>query len=145
MDRSPGTEAGWFDSMRERYGESPIHQLFGFVLQTVGPGEATVALTPPPETRNLYGGVHGGILNSAIDSAVLQAVRSQVDPEAHLTTVELKVNFLQPAMGDTFTCAGQALRVGRSVGVAEAKLRDQAGALLAVGLGTIHIRRRPGV
>lgn len=141
MGRSTEDDRRWFDAMQEAYGSSPIHRLFGLSLEVVNPGEVTIGVTPPQETRNLYGGVHGGTLSTVIDSAVLQAVRTQVRPGDHLTTVELKLNFLRPALGESFTCSGRALRVGRGLGVAEAKLRDHEGTLVVAGLGTIHIRR----
>lgn len=131
----------WFDRMRTTYGESPTHRLLGLEFLDVAPGHVTIGLTSLPDTRNAFGGVHGGVLNTAIDSALLQAVRTNVSPGDRLTTIELKVNFMRPAIADRFTCTGTALRVGGSLGVAEAKLYDGDGSLVAAGMGTIHIKR----
>lgn len=142
MDNGDSTKRErWFDAIRSRYAESPTHRLFGFSLTEVELRTVTITIEATPETRNLYGGLHGGVVNTVIDSALLQSVRTEVGPDDHLTTVELKVNFLRPATGNVFACSGHALRVGGSVGVAEAKLRSKDGDLLAAGLGTIHIRR----
>jgi len=135
------TEDDWFNQMRQRYQASPLHGLFGLELIEIALGSVTVVLKSSPGIQNSMGGVHGGVLSSVIDSALLQSVRSETGPDDQLTTVELKVNFLRPAQGFTFECHGEALRVGRTLGVSSARLVDEQGRIVAAGLGTISIKR----
>ena len=134
--------SAWYERMREKYRESPVHALMGLELRDIEHGAVTVALHSKGELRNAMGVMHGGAISTAVDSALLQSVRSTLGEGDGITTVELKVNFLAPAAGTTFTCRGTALRVGKSVGVAEAKLFNDKGGVVAAGLGTLAIRRQ---
>ncbi|MHB1244061.1 MAG: PaaI family thioesterase, partial [Gaiellaceae bacterium] len=102
----------WFARMYELYNTSPVHRLFGMQLESLAPGEATVVFTPRPELINASGVVHGGILATIVDSAILQAVRTLIGPDDRPTTLELKLNYVSPGTGPSFRCVGKAVRVG---------------------------------
>ena len=73
---------------------------------------------------------------------MLQSVRSRCSGSDHLTTVEFKVNFLEPANPPTLTFTGTATRVGGTLGVARAEAHDATGKHVATAMGTIAIRRK---
>lgn len=131
----------WFEQMYALYEESPVHCFFGLSLASLAAGMAVVAFEPRPEHRNAMGAIHGGILATILDSALLQSVRTLVGPDDRPSTLELKINYVAPAVEAPFSCRGRALRVGGTVGVAEAVLTDAADDVVAASLGTIHIRR----
>jgi uncharacterized protein (TIGR00369 family) len=131
----------WFARMHELYDASPVHQLFGMELESLAPGEATVVFTPRPELFNVSGVVHGGILATIVDSAILQAVRTLIGPDDRPTTLELKLNYLAPGKSASFRCVGKVVRVGGTVGVANATLVDDAGEPVVAALGTIFVKR----
>ena len=128
--------------MRELYDTSPVHVHMGLTLDEVGDGTVTVRLAVKPEHINSMGVVHGGVISAGLDSALLQCVRSHCSGGDHLTTVELKVNFLEPANPPTLTFTGTVARVGGSLGVAHAEVHDTEGRHVATAMGTIAIRRR---
>jgi uncharacterized protein (TIGR00369 family) len=131
----------WFERMHELYDTSPVHKLFGMQLESLAPGEATVVFTPRPELINAAGVVHGGILATIVDSAILQAVRTLIGPDDRPTTLELKLNYVAPGAGASFRCVGKVVRVGGTVGVANATLVDDAGEPVVAALGTIFVKR----
>jgi uncharacterized protein (TIGR00369 family) len=131
----------WFERMYELYDTSPVHELFGMKLEALAPGEATVLFTPRPELINASGVVHGGILATIVDSAILQAVRTLIGPDDRPTTLELKLNYVAPGIGESFRCVGKVVRVGGTVGVANAQLVNDAGEPVVAALGTIFIKR----
>ena len=57
------------------------------------------------------------------------------------TTLELKVNFLRPAWRTTLRAEGKVVGGGRTVGLAEARVTDDGGRLVAYGTSTL-LRRR---
>lgn len=132
---------GWFDEMRRLYGASPIHEHLKMTLDEVGEGTVRVGLDTKPEFVNAHGTVHGGMLTTGLDSAILQAVRTRCGPDDKLTTVELKVNFLEPAASPRIAFTGRAVRVGGSLGVAMAEAVSDDGRHVATAIGTIAIRR----
>jgi acyl-CoA thioesterase len=141
MDEKTDT-AAWAATMKRLYKTSPIHNLLGMALEEIGDGSVTVGMTVKPEYVNAMGMVHGGIITTGLDSALLQAVRTRCGEGDHQATIELKVNFLEPARSEKLRFRGISLRVGRSVGVAQAEALDEAGKCLAAAQGTISIRRK---
>jgi uncharacterized protein (TIGR00369 family) len=131
----------WFARMHELYDTSPVHRLFGMQLESLAPGEATVVFTPRQELINASGVVHGGILATIVDSAILQAVRTLIGPDDRPTTLELKLNYVAPGTGASFRCVGKVVRVGGTVGVANAELVNDAGEPVVAALGTIFVKR----
>lgn len=132
----------WAAKMRELYDASPVHAHMGLTLEEVGNGTVTVRLDVKPEYINGIGVIHGGVITAGLDSAILQSVRSRCSDGDHMTTVELKVNFLEPANPPTLTFIGKAARVGGLLGVAHAEAYDAEGKHVATAMGTIAIRRR---
>jgi acyl-CoA thioesterase len=135
-------DADRYERMRLRYSQSPIHKFFGLELGELGPGLAVVNFSSRPEFLNVYGDLHGGVIATVLDSTLLQTVRTLLGEEDGIVTLEVKVNYVAPARGDRFTCRGDAIHAGGSVGVAEARLKDGGDRTIAVCLGTLHLKRR---
>jgi uncharacterized protein (TIGR00369 family) len=59
------------------------------------------------------------------------------------TTTDVQVRFIRGLTKDTGTvrCEGKALHVGRTTGVAEARLTDGRGSILGIGSTTCAILR----
>ncbi len=132
----------WGEAIHRRYGRSPLHAHLGLTLVEVGDGTATLAMRVKPEFINAHGGVHGGMIASGLDSCLFQSILTRCAEADRLSTVELKVNFLEPACTPVLTFKGRAARVGGSLGVAHADAFAEDGTLVATALGTIAIRRQ---
>ena len=53
-----------------------------------------------------------------------------------LGTIDLRVDYLRPGRGESFTATGHNLRTGRRVAVARVELRNDLDELIAVGTGS---------
>ena len=133
--------AEWYGRVIARYADSPIHQTMGLSIRDVTAGAVEMLLQCPPEFRNAHGTIHGGVLMTALDSAILQAVRSQTLGIFAQSTIELNVNFMRPAVDATVLVEGTAIHVGRTTGVGRAIALSSEGRPIAAALGTIHIAR----
>ena len=51
-------------------------------------------------------------------------------------TIDLRVDYLRPGRGNTFTATGNIMRSGRKVAVTRMSLHNDEGLLIAVGTGT---------
>ena len=98
------------------------------------------AFTIDIDERHLqaYGTAHGGVLAGLIDAAMGLAILARV-PGQGCATVELKINFLAPAMPGRLTASGHVVNHGRRTVVAWAEAADATGKLVACGLGTFQI------
>lgn len=85
-----------------------------------------------------YGTAHGGILAGLVDAAMGLAILGRGEPGEGCATVEMKVNFLAPAMPGRLTATGEVIHAGRRTVVARADARDASGKLVATGMGTFQ-------
>ncbi len=108
-------------------------RLMGFVPIEVGYGRMVFQGTPGPEHLNPMGGVHGGYVATLLDSCTGCAVHSTLPAGKAFTTLELKVNMIRgltPKTGPV-RAEGKIIHVGRQTGIAEGRVIDAAGKLLA--------------
>ncbi len=93
--------------------------------------------------------LHGGVISAAIDvtgglTAFLglqqrlpeQSIEQLVERFGQLGTIDLRVDYLRPGRGKSFTATGHNLRTGRRVAVARVELRNNLDELIAVGTGS---------
>ena len=50
-----------------------------------------------------------------------------------VATIDLRVDYLRPALKGDLVALARAIKVGRTVGVADVELRDSKGAVVAIG------------
>jgi uncharacterized protein (TIGR00369 family) len=119
----------------------PITETLGFALIEVEAGRAVFAGTPHYRHYNPIGVVHGGFACTLLDSALGCAVHSMLAKGEAYTTLELKVNLVRPLTSETglVTAEGRIVHRGRTLGTAEAYLKDAAGKLYAHATTTCMI------
>ena len=57
---------------------------------------------------------------------------------AKLGTIDLRIDYLRPAIGERFTLSAEVLRLGSRVASTRMEFRDAAGKLLASGRRGLH-------
>ena len=93
-----------------------------------------------------YHRIHGGVISAALDAigslAVIAhlAARHMDEPPmrrlerfARLGTIDLRVDYLRPGIGERFVIEAQALRVGSRVGTSRMRFLGSDGTLLSTG------------
>ncbi len=86
-----------------------------------------------------YGIVHGGVLATLIDSVTFWAVFLRIPEEDGLVNIDLKLNYLKPVIDQPLIAKGYAIRSGKSISYAEAKVYSPAGELFAHGTSTLMV------
>jgi uncharacterized protein (TIGR00369 family) len=119
----------------------PITQTLGFTLVEVEHGRAVFAGTPAFAYYNPINVVHGGWAATLLDSALGCAVMTTLAKGEAYTTLEIKINMVRAITTETgrVTSEARILHRGRTMGTAEAYLRDEAGKLYAHGTTTCMI------
>jgi uncharacterized protein (TIGR00369 family) len=134
-------EATYFGLLKEAFYDAPITRL---VPQTMAiPSRGTVAITLHADPRHHHGAgrVHGGILALLLDNAGFFAAAS-VSEGFWVATTEFKINLLESVGEEAVVASGTVLRKGRHVVHAQMEACTQAGAKIAVGLGSYTILPR---
>src|SRR6266550_9088117 len=90
----------------------PYAQLLGIELEKVVPGEAILTLAIRPELSQNHGVVHGGAMASLIDTATAFAILTLLEADEQVTTVDLAISYLRPAVTGTLTATARVLRHG---------------------------------
>ena len=107
------------DRVRTSFDRQGLMRTLGAALKSVGPGEVRIEMAVRPELSQQHGFVHAGAVIAIIDSACGYAALSLADAANEVLTVELKVNLLAPARGDTVRAVGRVLRRGRTLTVCQ--------------------------
>ena len=118
----------------------PYFELLSMKLTDIGIGRSTIEIKLSRKHLQPFGAVHGGVFASIIDAAAFWSVYYGIeDPEVGLTTVDLKLNYLAPAVSGKLIASGRQIKLGRTLGYAEAQVADQNGKVLAHGTSTVII------
>jgi len=104
-------------------------------------GELTVTMPMRPEIERGVGTAqfHGGPIAAFIDCVGDFAVALVVG--GGVPTINIRIDYLKPAVGKSLTGTARVRRSGRTVSVVDIDVVDEANALVAVGRGTYSSQR----
>lgn len=111
----------------------PCAELLGWRVLDARPedGWIRIGFAGRPEFRNPAGVIQGGFLAAMLDDTMGPAVFTMTEGALYTATIDMNVSFLAPAKVGPLFGEGQVIQLGKSVAFIEAKLTDEAGALLA--------------
>jgi uncharacterized protein (TIGR00369 family) len=127
------------EDLRARIAGSAFHGWMGIELVRAEAGRVELALEATDHHLNLQGLLHGGIVASLADTATGLAVRTKIPQGQRHVTLQLDVHYLLPGGAGRVTAVGTTVRVGTSIGVAEADITDARGRLLARATATVAV------
>jgi len=107
------------DRVREIFYSANFVRDLDIRLDKFGEGICETSMVVQERMRQQHGFVHGGVIATLADHTAGGAARS-VSGEKDVLTVEFKINYLRPALGDRLRCTAMVLRGGKTVIVAEA-------------------------
>jgi uncharacterized protein (TIGR00369 family) len=119
---------------------APYFQLLSMKIRELGLGYSIVEIDVSENHLNPFGGVHGGLFSSIIDSAASWALFYGIEDEtAGLTSVDLNLSYLSPGIGGKLIAKGSQIKLGRTLGYADCKVTDANEKLYAFGTLTVMI------
>ncbi|WNB90519.1 PaaI family thioesterase [Bacillus sp. NEB1478] len=89
-----------------------------------------------PLLDNSIGIVHGGLTATLLDTAMGTLASRVPGNNKGAVTVEMKVDFLTPGVGEKFICRAEVVHNGRQLVRTEGKIRNETGTLIASATGT---------
>lgn len=118
----------------------PFFELLSMRLLEMKLGFSLLEVNLAEKHLQPFGFVHGGVYASIIDAAAFWALFCGIeDPDAGATTVDLKLNYLAPAVSGKLIAKGRQIKLGKTLGYAEATVTDENGRLLSHGTSTLMI------
>lgn len=114
---------------------TPFDELVGVSLRRAESGHAEASLELAERHRNRRGVAHGGVLSGLLDTCLGAAVVSTLEEEEWCGTLQLSVQFRDPARKGPLRCRARVVRRGRRVAFAEGEVVDADGRQVAAGHG----------
>jgi uncharacterized protein (TIGR00369 family) len=142
---SSGTGLGYFRALIEGTApRAPMLELFKINFESAEAGAIVITAKPTAQHYNPLGFVHGGYAAVLLDTCMAAAIIGSLEPSLAAVTLEYKINFVKPMSADTGVVRGEgkSLYIGRQMAIAEGRLLDAAGRMLAHGTTTCHVVRR---
>jgi len=122
---------------------APFMRFLGLRVTSVdhARGELTVTMPMRPEIERGAGTAqfHGGPIAAFIDCVGDFAVALVVG--GGVPTINIRIDYLKPAVGRSLTGTARVRRSGRTVSVVDIDVVDEANALVAIGRGTYSSQR----
>ena len=113
--------------------QSPYLKLLSVKVYELQSGYCKAEVDLGKRHLNSFGGAHGGVYASLIDTATFWAVYCDLRENVGLTTIDLKVDNLATVKEGKLVVEGKQIKVGRSICLSEATVKDIHGKLLAYG------------
>jgi uncharacterized protein (TIGR00369 family) len=141
MDRPENTRRALMAAVRREVARCPFHAFLG--IEVVEADDRTTALRLPfkPElglAHDEHPAFHGGALASLCDITAHAAVAARAGGVT--PTIDLRIDFLQPAHGEYVLAQATILRAGRSIARADVSITNPAGEVVATARGAFSTR-----
>ncbi|MDY6822533.1 MAG: PaaI family thioesterase [Thermodesulfobacteriota bacterium] len=135
----------WLYEIKKVVNFCPYFQLQQMTLEDLGWGSARLAIDLEERHLQPFGLVHGGVFASLMDAAGFWAVYSQLPESVGLTTVELKINYLASMISGRLIGLGSCIKLGRTIGLGDARIENEDGKLVAHGTTTVMVQEDLGI
>ena len=94
----------------------------GFAVDHVSEGRFETSLAVRSEHRQQDGFVHAGVIATMADHTAGYAAYTLIPATDRILTIEFKINFFKPAVGDRLICRSAVISPGKTILVAESNL-----------------------
>ena len=131
-----------------------FNQTLGLKITSITPQGVTgrIAMRPELVGHPSYNRIHGGVISAGLDAmggiAVLAAIGARhmdesIDARLHrfakLGTIDLRIDYLRPGIGEHFNLRAEVLRLGSRVASTRMEFSGADGKLLSTGAGAYII------
>src|SRR5215472_482553 len=103
----------------------------GARISEAEPGRVIVELIAGPQHRHGGGVVQGGVITQIADAAMGMSLATLQPDGIWNTTIELKINFVRPAVSGLLRAIGRVIDMGEMLLFGEADVLDDGGRLIA--------------
>ena len=144
-----GFEPEFVDGLRDLFERKVVfNSVLGLKIVSLGPERVSATLAMRPELVGHFGQhrIHGGVISAGLDTmgglAVMAAIGARHMDEsplqrlhrfAKLGTIDLRVDYLRPGIGDAFELRAEVMRLGSRVASTGMEFLGADGKLLSTG------------
>ncbi len=124
-----------FETYKRRFESDAYNRMLGITLEECSTGHARICLTKTGQTpQGIGGSVHGGVLASMVDIAMIAAIFAGLRPgQMPAGTADLGITYMRQAHGDQVFAEANVVKHGRQLANVEVDITDAEGTLCAKG------------
>ncbi len=122
----------------ERIEAIPAFKLLNIKVVEISEGSVSLELPFREELCNSMGNIQGGFIVALADAAGGLSLFSLLPPKTLTPTIEIKVNFLEPARTNIISKA-KVIRCGSTIGTSFIEVLDTTGKVVAISIATYRI------
>ena len=126
------------ERLLEHWNACGYYLLVGMRVARADGGSSEFSITIGDQHLQAYGTAHGGVLAGLVDAAMGLAILSGVPDGEGCATIEMKLNFLAPALPGDLRGRGRVVQQGKRIVVAWGEVDDADGRAVACGMGTFQ-------
>ena len=126
----------------KKINKGPFFKHLSMTVKELGIGSSTVLMNVSKKHLNPFGGIHGGVYASVIDTAAYWAVYCELDERVGYISIDLKIDYLAPIRQGVIITEGRPIKIGKSMCLAEATATDKDGKWLSHGTSKMMITNR---
>ena len=126
-------------SVIEIINKGPFFIHMGMRVTELDIGSSKVVANISKNHMNPFGGLHGGVFSSVLDTAAYWSAYCDLQEDQGLVTIDLKVDLLAPVLGRTIIATGKRIKSGRTLVLTESQLFSEAGKVLAHGTSKLMV------
>ena len=120
---------GYAERVRQSLRDQPfMNSMLGAQATNIEPGCVEISVPTNEQMLQPHGNVHGIIASAVADSAAGYAAQTLLPEGYDVVTVEYKINYMAPGIGDSIVAVGEVVRAGRTLSVCTADVFAQTGA-----------------
>jgi len=97
----------------------------GFTVDHISESRFETRLSVRSEHRQQDGFVHAGVIATMADHTAGYAAYTLIPETSRILTIEFKINFFKPAVGNLLVCRSAVISPGKSILAAESILYSQ--------------------
>lgn len=116
--------------------DTSFNATLGFKVVRVWKDGITLEVDVRPELTNIFGTLHGGVTATLVDAAAGVALFGHLGGQRQITTVEMKVNYLNPAGHGKVRARSRFIKVGKTLAIIAVDVSHAHGQPVATGLVT---------
>lgn len=124
-----------FENFARDFDQKDFNRMLGIRLLESAPDYGRICLAKTDTTpQGIGGSVHGGVLATMVDVAMLVAVFSNMKAGSEPAgTADLNITYLRQAHGDNIFADARVIKRGRQLASVEVDITDDEGTLCARG------------
>lgn len=126
--------------------DSKFKQISNFTIQDISEGGVTASVQLTDTFRRHDGIAHGGYISYFADAIMGFAALTKVDQPNTVYTVEMKVSYLNPGLGDKLMGKAVSIRSGKTIQFTEAEIfafnEDNEKYMVAKASGTMVVAQQ---